>query len=88
MLDDERQGGKVRGPLHGIPILIKVCRQHVVCSLSLKVLQDSIDTPSLKVATTSGCYSLLGARVRQDAEIVRRVSSTLFQYQSFSLTGI
>jgi amidase len=57
LLDDERQLGKLRGPLHGIPILIKDC----------------IDTPGLGVGTTSGCYSLVGAKARQDAEVVRRL---------------
>jgi amidase len=57
LLDVERQLGKVRGPLHGIPILIKDC----------------INTLGLGVGTTSGCYSLVGANARQDAEVVRRL---------------
>jgi amidase len=57
MLDGEHQRGKIRSPLHGIPVLIK----------------DNIDTPSLEVATTSGCYSLLSTKARQDAELVQRL---------------
>ncbi|KAF2833888.1 amidase signature enzyme [Ophiobolus disseminans] len=57
MLDDEREQGKVRGPLHGISVLVK----------------DTFNTPSLGVATTGGCYSLAGAIARQDAEVIRRL---------------
>ncbi|KAL9114672.1 MAG: hypothetical protein Q9227_001350 [Pyrenula ochraceoflavens] len=55
-LDSERKSGKPTGPLHGIPILIK----------------DNIDTdPALGLGTTAGSFSLLHARPRQSAPLVR-----------------
>ena len=35
VLDEERLQGRVRGPLHGVPVIIKVCRggQHPLSSL-------------------------------------------------------
>jgi amidase len=39
LLDDERQQGKVRGPLHGIPILIKVRQEdlHTIFTHALTI---------------------------------------------------
>lgn len=34
-LDEERASGKTRGPLHGIPIIIKVIRPRHICEASL-----------------------------------------------------
>ncbi|KAI0857301.1 putative glutamyl-tRNA amidotransferase subunit A [Xylaria cubensis] len=57
-LDEERSKGQVRGPLHGIPILIK----------------DNIDThPDLGMETTVGTYALVGAKVRDSAAHVKQL---------------
>ncbi|KAI0141615.1 putative glutamyl-tRNA amidotransferase subunit A [Xylariaceae sp. FL1272] len=57
-LDEERSGGKIRGPLHGIPILIK----------------DNTNThPDLGMGTTSGTYALVGSRVRGNAAHVEQL---------------
>ncbi|OAP60239.1 hypothetical protein AYL99_05241 [Fonsecaea erecta] len=54
-LDKERSEGKVRGPLHGIPIVIK----------------DNIDThPDLGFQTTAGSYALVDSWPRKNAKIV------------------
>ncbi|KAN0114724.1 Amidase signature domain containing protein [Hyaloscypha variabilis] len=60
VLDEERRGGRVRGPLHGIPILLK----------------DNIAThPELGMDTTGGSFALVGSRPRKNAEIVDRLIS-------------
>ncbi|KAF2109934.1 amidase signature domain-containing protein [Lophiotrema nucula] len=56
LLDDERREGKVRGPLHGIPVLVK----------------DNLATPSIGVGTTGGCLALVGVKPKQDAELIQR----------------
>ncbi|PTB56454.1 hypothetical protein M431DRAFT_79828 [Trichoderma harzianum CBS 226.95] len=54
-LDAERAAGNVRGPLHGIPILLK----------------DNIATVlELGLPTTGGSLALVGSRPRKNAEIV------------------
>lgn len=54
-LDEERRAGKLRGPLHGIPILIK----------------DAIAThPDLGLPTTVGSYALLNSRPARNAPLV------------------
>ncbi|EHK26983.1 uncharacterized protein TRIVIDRAFT_141231 [Trichoderma virens Gv29-8] len=61
MLDDERQRGKLRSPLHGTPILIK----------------DNIAThPSTGLDTTAGSLALVNSKPRSNAPIVDRVGST------------
>ncbi|KAK0757115.1 LOW QUALITY PROTEIN: hypothetical protein N5P37_010644 [Trichoderma harzianum] len=56
-LDLERKNGHLRGPLHGIPILIK----------------DNITThPSLGMNTTGGSLALLTSRPSKSAEIIER----------------
>ncbi|KAH6609834.1 hypothetical protein Trco_003180 [Trichoderma cornu-damae] len=58
MLDDERKRGEVRGPLHGIPILIK----------------DNIAThPATGLDTTAGSLALVGSSPRINAVIVDRL---------------
>ncbi|KAL6789708.1 amidase signature enzyme [Trichoderma sp. SZMC 28012] len=58
-LDLERKNGHLRGPLHGIPILIK----------------DNIAThPSLGMNTTGGSLALLTSRPSKSAEVIERVS--------------
>ncbi|KAJ9165614.1 Amidase family protein [Coniochaeta hoffmannii] len=58
LLDDERAAGKVRGPLHGIPVLVK----------------DNIATqPDLGMETTAGSVALVGSRPRRNADVVQRL---------------
>jgi amidase len=58
-LDEERRQGKVRGPLHGIPVLVK----------------DNIDTSGAidDMPTTAGSVALEGRRADRDAFIVERL---------------
>lgn len=57
-LDKERQKGLIRGPLHGIPILLK----------------DNIATvPALGLGTTCGSLALVGSKPRKNAVIVERL---------------
>ncbi|CAO2654984.1 Nn.00g117170.m01.CDS01 [Neocucurbitaria sp. VM-36] len=57
-LDGERANGCVRGPLHGIPVLVK----------------DNIDTvPELGLPTTCGSLALVGARPRKNAAVIDRL---------------
>ncbi|KAL2833835.1 amidase signature domain-containing protein [Aspergillus cavernicola] len=54
-LDEERAAGQIRGPLHGIPIIIK----------------DTVAThPSLGLPTTAGSLALLDSKPRKNARIV------------------
>ncbi|OJJ52521.1 hypothetical protein ASPSYDRAFT_164676 [Aspergillus sydowii CBS 593.65] len=56
-LDQERALGQTRGPLHGIPILLK----------------DNIAThPDLGLGTTAGSFALLGSRPRRNSDILVR----------------
>ena len=57
-LDEERSRGMVRGPLHGIPIIVK----------------DNVATAvELGMNTTAGSFALLGSAVPRDAHIVARL---------------
>ncbi|CAK7234340.1 hypothetical protein SCUCBS95973_008903, partial [Sporothrix curviconia] len=54
-LDKERAAGRLRGPLHGIPIVVK----------------DNIATvPELGLPTTCGSLALVGSKPRQNAAII------------------
>jgi amidase len=55
-LDDERRAKGARGPLHGVPILLK----------------DNIATAD-KMENTAGTLALVGARVREDAFIAKKL---------------
>ena len=55
-LDEERRAKGARGPLHGIPVLLK----------------DNIATAD-KMENTAGTLALVGARVREDAFIARKL---------------
>ncbi|KAL8868674.1 MAG: hypothetical protein Q9174_004835, partial [Haloplaca sp. 1 TL-2023] len=57
-LDAERYMGRVRGPLHGIPILIKAC--------------DNIATKD-QMNNTAGSYALVGAKVSRESSVVTRL---------------
>ncbi|GAM84537.1 hypothetical protein ANO11243_025330 [Dothideomycetidae sp. 11243] len=57
-LDQERKDGKLRGPIHGIPIILKDC------------IQTSAE---LGMPTTAGAAVFKNAIAREDAEVVRRL---------------
>ena len=58
LLDKERLDGNVRGPLHGIPVIVK----------------DNIAThPDLGMETTAGTFALVGSRVRVGASIMKQL---------------
>ncbi len=58
-LDDERANGKVRGPLHGLPIIVK----------------DAIMTsPELGMDTTAGSYVFAGTKTKKNAAVIDRLS--------------
>ncbi|KAJ8132474.1 hypothetical protein O1611_g1152 [Lasiodiplodia mahajangana] len=60
-LDVERSEGKIRGPLHGIPVLVK----------------DAINThPSLGMPTTLGSHALLNATASRNATVVDKELSS------------
>ncbi|KAI9635123.1 amidase signature domain-containing protein [Dioszegia hungarica] len=57
-LDEERQAGTVRSPLHGIPILVK----------------DNIATePELGMNTSAGNFAFKESVVKEDAEVIRKL---------------
>jgi amidase len=62
-LDEERRNGHIRGPLHGIPVLIK------------DNIATAVDEPCGNggMETTAGSLALVGSRVPGDAQIVRRL---------------
>ncbi|KAK5073312.1 hypothetical protein LTR24_010359 [Lithohypha guttulata] len=55
-LDSERKSKGSRGPLHGIPVIVK----------------DTYNTPSIGLETTCGSFALKGAVPREDAAVVKR----------------
>ncbi|CZR55425.1 related to glu/asp-tRNA amidotransferase subunit A [Phialocephala subalpina] len=57
-LDNERRNGVIRGPLHGVPILLK----------------DNIATPPcLDMNTSAGSFALVGSRPTSSADVVIRL---------------
>src|SRR5438045_1778982 len=61
-LDQERRNGHVRGPLHGIPVLLKD-----------NIATADEDCGAGHMETTAGSFALVGSRVPGDAVIVRRL---------------
>ena len=63
-LDEERRNGHIRGPLHGIPILVKdnIATAPETCAGNETMMQ-----------TTAGSLALVGSRVPGDAVIIRRL---------------
>ncbi|KAF2498920.1 amidase signature enzyme [Lophium mytilinum] len=53
-LDDERTRGQVRGPLHGVPIIVK----------------DAFNTPTLNMPTTIGSFAFGDSKPLVNAELV------------------
>ncbi|RFU76890.1 amidase family [Trichoderma arundinaceum] len=79
-LDAERAEGRIRGPLHGIPIIVKVptsCLYYYSFGtfiLTLWRIQDHIATvPELGLPTTGGSLALVGSRPRKNADIIERL---------------
>ncbi|OQU98903.1 hypothetical protein CLAIMM_04614 isoform 2 [Cladophialophora immunda] len=72
ILDKERSQGKTRGPLHGIPIVIKGGFVPLFNDAGLIFArQDNIDThPDLGFQTTAGSYALVGSWPQRNAKIV------------------
>jgi amidase len=61
-LDQERRNGHVRGPLHGIPVLLKD-----------NIATADEDCGAGHMETTAGSLALVGSRVPGDAVIVRQL---------------
>ncbi|KAK0717600.1 amidase family protein [Lasiosphaeria miniovina] len=57
-LDGERAKGSIRGPLHGIPIIVK---------------ENIATVPALGLPTTCGSLALVGSKPRQNAAIIERL---------------
>lgn len=58
LLDQERRSGSLRGPLHGLPVILKDCIQ---------------TSSELGMPTTGGAAVFKSAFARSDAEVVRRL---------------
>lgn len=63
-LDQERQEGKIRSPLHGLPIIIKDCFQMA---------------PELDMKTTVGAYCFAQEQAKENAEVIGQVCYSLLQ---------
>jgi amidase len=63
-LDEERRTGHVRGPLHGIPVLLKD---------NIATAAEDCNGNEAMMQTTAGSLALVGSVVPRDAEIVRRL---------------
>ena len=63
-LDEERRNGHIRGPLHGIPVLVKdnIATEAEVCDGNERTMQ-----------TTAGSLALVGSVVPGDAVIIRQL---------------
>jgi amidase len=63
-LDEERRNGHIRGPLHGIPVLVKdnIATESEACNGNERMMQ-----------TTAGSLALIGSVVPGDAFIIRRL---------------
>ena len=78
-LDDERTSQGSRGPMHGIPVLIKVCiiSTEMCCA---EHQQDIFNTdPVLGMGTTCGSAALRGAKPKRNAAIVDAVRVSRYQ---------
>ena len=74
-LDLQRASGNIRGPLHSIPVLLKVSSMTINCGSIFSITQDNIAThPDLGLETTVGGYALVGSRPRRNADLVERVT--------------
>ena len=57
-LDEERKGGNLRGPLHGIPIIVKDCFTY---------------EPGMGLSTTVGSHVFAQERGVRNAEVIQQV---------------
>lgn len=80
ILDEERKACSIRGPFHGIPIIVKVRCPSFQQNIKL-IWLDTINThPDLGMPTTLGTRGLENARPAGNAKIIEKVfnsSSTL-----------
>jgi amidase len=73
-LDQERSQGRIRGPLHGVPVLIKVLLSQLPQISSTKLRQDNIATDAdYNLDTTAGSLALVGAVAPESADLVKHV---------------
>ena len=73
-LDRERELDSVRGPMHGIPIIVKVFEStRLLVKLIQAYFQDSFLTPSLGMETTCGSFALKGQRAIKDATAIEQL---------------
>ncbi|KAJ5792756.1 amidase signature enzyme [Penicillium pulvis] len=56
--DEERQKGQIRGPFHGIPIILK---------------DSFVTAPELGMSTTAGSYAFVGAKASKNGAITQRL---------------
>jgi amidase len=74
-LDQERAAGRLRGPLHGIPIILKVGHDELP---SLADGQDIIDTPpDLEMPTTAGSWAMAESHPGRASPLVTKVPAIL-----------
>lgn len=69
-LDQERASKKIRGPLHGVPIIVKVFLASR-CTWILLTCQDAFLTPSLGMGTTCGSFALKDQHATEDAAVIK-----------------
>jgi hypothetical protein len=87
--DAERRDGQVRGPLHGIPILIKVSPIHFSPCKLIREIQDNIATrANLGLNTTAGSLALVGSRPARNAEVVEKVKVSKYMLMIYVLTPL
>jgi amidase len=68
-LDEERRLGKIKGPLHGIPVFVKDVGVATRISFVKADLRKNMATAD-RMQTTGGSWVLLGCIVPKDAHIV------------------
>lgn len=78
--DRERRNGKLRGPFHGIPIIVKVSFPFDTALHSLlMLLKDVINTsPSLGLPTTLGSHAFKCAMPKTEAAVVEKVRDAVY----------
>lgn len=71
-LDKERKDGKARGPLHGIPVLVKDVSPNTNLNEGQHESANTIQNMATadRMETTGGSWALLGCKVPKDAHIV------------------
>jgi amidase len=75
-LDEERAAGRLRSPLHGIPIIIKVAMCKLLSTYLQKtdIAQDNIMThPNLGMPTTAGSWAFIEARPKKNAALAENL---------------